>query len=126
MDAMDDNIWIWLYVPLFLLGLCTCLHFRYFTKKNILAWLLTITFGQILCCGILKVLHLSPGYYYFERSVPYCIVFALITIVFMATWFFGIKKHAPFKEFFCFTLFTATSFTIANPLGLFLIFPLVS
>ena len=103
MDANPD-IWIWLYAPLFLIGLCLSLIYGCFTWKNMAAWVITLFIGQILIN-----LFLEP-----VRELIYALAFALVSFCMMGVNFYGVQKRTPIKQFLSFTLFTATSYPVAN------------
>ena len=103
MDANPD-IWIWLYAPLFLIGLCLSLIYGCFTWKNMAAWVITLFIGQILIN-----LFLEP-----VREWIYALAFALVSFCMMAFYFYRIQQRTPIKQFLSFTLFTATSYPVAN------------
>ncbi len=96
------NFWImWIYVPLFLIGLCLCLHFGYFTLPNFLALVFSTTLWQPFVAQFYPTQY-PPCDQYFA------IVFGLSVLFMMAIYFYVIRRKSPFKEFLCVTLFAAT------------------
>ena len=78
MMNMDPDIWIWLYAPLFLLGLCLSLIYGCFTWKNMVAWVVTLFFGQIMTEVMIKSVTGEM------LDVIYGLTFALISVCMMA------------------------------------------
>ena len=105
---MDPDIWIWLYAPLFVVGLCLSLHYGCFTWKNMVAWVVTLFFGQIMTEVMIKSVTGEM------LDVIYGLTFALISVCMMAINFYCVQERTPIKQFLSFTLFTATSYPIAN------------
>ena len=114
--CMDPDIWIWLYAPLFLLGLCLSLINGCFTWKNMVAWVVTLFVGQILAKDMIRSFTDQWGDLFFGLA------FALVSVCLMAVNFYGVQKRTPIKQFLSFTLFTATSYPIANAFSAFFLF----
>ena len=107
MMCIDIEMWQWLYLPLFLVGLCLCLHFGCFTKRNLLAWLVTLVINPLVLCLLLQFYpKISTGGAYLLRSA--------ISVVLMLAYCLGIKKHTPFNETLSLVLFAATAFAIVD------------
>ena len=101
-------VWIWLFAPLFVLGLCLSLHYGCFTWKNILAWVFTLFVGQLFTDVLIQSVT-GP-----IVTLLYGLTFSLLSFCIMAVYFYGIQKRTPIKQFLSFALFTATSYPIAN------------
>ena len=99
--SIDFEIWQWIYLPLFFIGLCLCLHYGCFTKTNILAWFTSYIFCHVATAEI-------------NNSTGFCITYTIIATIFMLIYFYGVKEHAPISEVLAFTFFTATSFGVVD------------
>ncbi len=111
---MEESLWLWIAVPLALIGLCLSLCFGCFTKRNMIALLAALVLNLVVIMIILPLFPEHPGIYiYVYRSI----IIALIMLID----FYMIRRKTPLKESLSFTLFAATAFPIVDGLALALI-----
>ena len=108
MMCIDIEMWQWLYLPLFLAGLCLCLHFGCFTKKNIAAWIASLVF-----CSAAATLAIDP-FPYLHDSEGFSLAYTAIATAFMLVYFYGVRKRTAVSEALSFTLFAVTSYGIVG------------
>ncbi len=111
--SLNPEMWQWLYLPLTLVGLCLCLHFCCFTKRNLLAWLASLIYCY-LCAELAGII-----FPVLQNSTGFCLAYTVLNIAFMMVYFYGIRKRPPFSEVFSFTLLTSVSFGIVGGLIVF-------
>ncbi len=108
------DIWIWLNVPLFLIGLCLSLYFGCFTKRNMSAFLAVFVLNYVVLMIVLLFLpRQTEEHIFLYRNI-------IITFLMLCD-FYIIRKKTPIKEALSFTLFTATAFPITDKLVLIIL-----